>query len=109
VENGTFSIDGDLDDWPFRNNEGVFNADFKVAEGRLDYSPGWPLGEQIAAQVTIRNSLLEVTNAAGRVGDVPLDKTNARVHMRRPVVVELDFNGAADAGALMEFTRASPT
>ena len=108
VANGSFSIDGDLDDWPFRNDEGVFSADFSVENGRLDYTPGWPIGENISTRVTIRNSILEVLGASGFVGKMPVQQANAKVHMRKPVVVELDFSGAADAAALMQFTLDSP-
>lgn len=108
VEAGSFTIDGDLDDWPFRNDEGVFSADFSIEGGRLAYTPGWPVAKKIATRVVIRNSVLEVSGASGLVGNMPVQQANATVQMRRPVLVELDFSGAADASALMQFIIDSP-
>src|SRR5690606_41856364 len=55
VTGGTVVLRGDLDDWPFRDGSGVFEAEAGVEGVVLDYHPGeWPRGEGLTGRVRFR-------------------------------------------------------
>ncbi len=47
VLDGRISIGGDLDDWPFRNHTGVFDARATVRDATVKFNPGWPAGTDL--------------------------------------------------------------
>ncbi|MEO8160731.1 MAG: YhdP family protein [Arenimonas sp.] len=47
VEDGRIAIGGDLDDWPFANHGGSFDARARLHEGTLKFNQDWPAGEHM--------------------------------------------------------------
>lgn len=60
VPRGEMILSGPLDAYPFDGGEGRFLVDFTVAEGILDYQPGWPRLEEIVGQVTFEGRELRI-------------------------------------------------
>src|SRR5207342_1026127 len=47
VLGGRIAIGGDLDDWPFRNHEGVFDARAHLHNVNLKFNDEWPVAENL--------------------------------------------------------------
>jgi uncharacterized protein (TIGR02099 family) len=47
VEDGRIAIGGDLDDWPFANHGGYFDARAHIRDGTLKFNQEWPQGENM--------------------------------------------------------------
>jgi uncharacterized protein (TIGR02099 family) len=51
VEHGRVAIAGDLDDWPFRHHEGVFDARAHIRDATVQFSPDWPAAQHLDLDV----------------------------------------------------------
>lgn len=47
VIDGRVAIGGDLDDWPFRNQTGAFQALARTRDATLRFDPEWPIAQQL--------------------------------------------------------------
>lgn len=47
VRDGRIAIAGDLDEWPFRNGVGSFDARARLTQNTLKFRPDWPAGENL--------------------------------------------------------------
>ncbi|MGG6461701.1 YhdP family protein [Solilutibacter silvestris] len=107
IERAHAVVSGDLDDWPFRNNSGLFEVDADVRDAVLKFQPDWPelrgklthvqflgAGMHIETDGTIAG--VNVTHA---VADIPnFDKAE--------LTIKADGNG--DAKQMLEMLRQSP-
>lgn len=51
VNKGDLLVSGELKQFPFLENEGVFEVAFDLVDGELNYAPGWPHLQQMAADI----------------------------------------------------------
>ncbi|MGH8109632.1 MAG: YhdP family protein [Arenimonas sp.] len=51
VLNGRIVVNGDLDDWPFRNKEGVFDARARIRDAQIKFHPEWPQAQPLDVDV----------------------------------------------------------
>ncbi|MBS0214669.1 MAG: TIGR02099 family protein [Proteobacteria bacterium] len=107
IERAHAVVSGDLDDWPFRNNSGLFEVDADVRDAVLKFQPDWPelrgkltrvqfigAGMHIETDGTIAG--VNVTHA---VADIPnFDKAE--------LTIKADGNG--DASQMLGMLRQSP-
>lgn len=67
VPSGGMILRGPLDKFPFEGDEGKFEVRFDVVEGTLDYQTGWPLLEDITAEVVFSGKALHITADSARI------------------------------------------
>lgn len=72
-------LKGRLDDFPFRDGNGQFLVAIKVADGRLDYAPGWPGIEGIDGEVRFEGPGMRIEARRGRIFGVELANVVADV------------------------------
>lgn len=104
---GVALIRGDLDDWPFRNFEGVFDARAEVRDVVMNYLPGWPIGTRIEGWARFLNNSLDGEISA-RVLGVPVRRATGGVADFAAPVLKLDLEGGADGGRLLALLRETP-
>lgn len=51
VLNGRIVVNGDLNDWPFRNKEGVFDARARIRNAQIKFHPEWPVAQPLDIDV----------------------------------------------------------
>ncbi len=51
VLNGRIVMNGDLDDWPFKNKEGVFDARARIRNAQIKFHPEWPVANPLDVDV----------------------------------------------------------
>ncbi len=107
IERAHAVVSGDLDDWPFRNNSGLFEVDADVRDAVLKFQPDWPelrgklthvqflgAGMHIETDGTIAG-----VNISHAVADIPnFDKAE--------LTIKADGNG--DAKQMLQLLRQSP-
>jgi uncharacterized protein (TIGR02099 family) len=64
VLDGRVTIGGDLDDWPFRNNTGRFDARANIRGATLKFNENWPAGEAMDLDVTFNGPGMEIAGVA---------------------------------------------
>jgi uncharacterized protein (TIGR02099 family) len=107
VENASFELRGPTRAFPFRGDEGRFVAELDVAEGVLNFDPGWPDATGLDATVRFENEgLLAEVRSANLLG---LAAGPARVSIPELRQGELEIVGEARGGLaqLREFALAA--
>lgn len=72
VPDARLRLKGVLDDFPFRDGKGQFLVAIKVADGLLDYAPGWPVIDGIHGEVRFEGPGMRIEAASARIFGVRL-------------------------------------
>jgi uncharacterized protein YhdP len=104
---GVALIRGDLDDWPFSEQQGVFDARAEVRDVVMDYLPGWPTGTQVAGTARFLNNSLD-GEVSARVLGVPVQRAAGGIADFRAPVLRLDLEGEASGTRLLALLRETP-
>jgi uncharacterized protein (TIGR02099 family) len=101
-------VRGDLADWPFRHNEGRFEARAVLSGLTLDYGKDWPRAEGLGAVANFINNGMLVETSAGQSLGVKVDKAVAVIPDFGDGLLDLNVDGNGTGGNLMDFVRKSP-
>ena len=99
---------GDLHDWPFRHNEGRFEARAVISGLTLNYGNDWPHAEGVGAVASFINNGMLVEVNQGRSLGVKTDKAVALIPDFAAPLLDLNVQGNGSGASLMEFVRKSP-
>jgi len=108
VSGGRFQIRGDMDDWPFRNAEGRFEAVTRVEAGELDYAPGWPTARAINATARFDGPGITVEGGIGAIGGVEVQAATADLDDFKTPLLQVRYNARSELNALIGFVIQSP-
>ena len=106
--NGELLLFGNIADYPFSNNEGVFKVGFDINDATLDYVSWWPQATGLQGRFDMRGSSMQATAYDGKLDAMRISKLDARIdNIFNPV---LDFNatGAGTLNKLIEFGNTGP-
>lgn len=101
-------VRGDMADWPFRHNEGRFEARAVLSGLTLDYGTGWPQASGIDAVANFINNGMLVEASGGQSLGVKTDKAVALIPDFADSLLDLNVQGSGSGAALLEFARKSP-
>lgn len=104
---GAALMRGDLDDWPFAGQEGVFDAHAEVRDVVMDYLPDWPIGTRVEGWARFLNNSLE-GEVSARVLGVPVRRAVGGIADFAAPVLVLDMEGGAEGGRLLALLRGTP-
>lgn len=108
IDNARATVRGDLDDWPFRDLGGRFDARVEISGLTLDYSPGkWPRAEGVATVAEFVNNGLRA-QASGNVLGAHASSAVAVIPDFKDAVLELDVEGEGGGPELLDVLHASP-
>ena len=108
LDHGEALVRGDLKDWPFRHNEGRFEARAQVSGLRLRYAPDWPEATGIHAVASfIDNGMLVEADGGDSLG-VKADKVVALIPDFGGGLLDLNVDGHGHAANLLGFVAQSP-
>ena len=105
-------IAGDLDDWPFRAQDGKagagrFRVDARIADTTLKFQPQWPAAEAVNADIRFEADGFSIDGRA-RIGGVQVQSFSAGIAHFAKAELRLDAATAGDAGDLLALLRQSP-
>ncbi|MFK7956069.1 MAG: YhdP family protein [Lysobacterales bacterium] len=108
ITGGTALLYGDLDDWPFREGEGRFEARAVVEGGRLDYHPDWPIAEDIDAALHFDNRGMSADVPRSRLDTLTIVDASFDMPVYRQPRVELDLNSRESGEDFLTFLKHTP-
>jgi uncharacterized protein (TIGR02099 family) len=108
IDQAQVLVRGSLADWPFRHNEGRFEARAPIKGLVFDYGKGWPRGEGLDLVASFVNNGLSAESSAGQVLGVKIDHAAAQIPDFADPVLDLSVQGEGSGASLMEFVRKSP-
>lgn len=109
VPKGELVWRGPLRAFPYDEGDGEFRVEFSVADGVLDYAPGWPRLENVSTTVVIDHDSLSSVENSGTIAGVPFRDAQVRVAdlMHKPEL-QLAAVDEMQVGQVLAFLRASP-
>lgn len=98
VEQGSFTMRGRADDFPFRGHEGVFDVRADIAGVTLHYADGWPAIDGLVGRVHFDGPALAIRADGGTSRGVRLRRGLARIADLREgrLQVDVDAHGPVD-------------
>ncbi len=105
---GRFQIHGDMDDWPFRNGAGRFEAVAWLDGPRIDYLDGWPVvqGGDIVARFV--GAGMEVRGAVADTGGVGVDEVAVTIEDMKAALLEIEYQTPGSLPGLLGFLQQTP-
>ena len=94
-------------EFPFREDQGRFKAEFDIVDGELAFDPGWPNATRIDASVRFENEGLWVDVRSARLLDVAAGPVKVEVPDLREGLLLVDGRADGRLAALREFVLAS--
>lgn len=109
VIGGGVLLKGALSDFPYRNNEGVFQVLFNVEEAKLHYADQWPDINSISARVEFKNQGLRIETSEATITGNSIKKASV-VFTDLEKSPYLQINGLIedDISGLYQFLKQSP-
>lgn len=105
-------VSGDLDDWPFRTDNGRAGAgrlrvDARMRGGTLKFQPAWPPIEQVDGDIRFEADGFTIAGS-GRLGGVPIQSFKAGIPRFGRAELSVDAEAAGNARDLLAMLRQSP-
>lgn len=98
VPEGKFILHGNLTDFPYPKNNGVFQVLFTTEETNMLFLKQWPLLANTSASIKFNNSSLSVSNAKASTGKTKLFNGSAEINdlLKPHLTVRFDAHGKSD-------------
>jgi len=107
VRNGFGLAVGDLDDWPFENNNGRFEARGQIVNGLIHFSEGWPLLHEVQADIGFVGNGFAI-HGNGQLLDAPVAEFSADIADFSAPWLNVTAQTNSDSGDLLAVLRHSP-
>lgn len=107
VAHGDVVLSGDLDDWPFRDNEGRFEAVARLEGLALRFQPEWPRAENLTGVARFTGTGFSVEGEASLLG-VAVTRVRGGIADYRDSLLDLHVEGEGGGAQLLEVLRKSP-
>ncbi len=107
VERGQVLVSGDLDEWPFDQQNGLFEVLADVRNFRMKFQPDWPevVGNHAALQFKGKGMAI---SADGSISGIKLAKAAADIENLGKPDLLIHGEGAGDASQFLALIRSSP-
>ncbi|MGH8216289.1 MAG: YhdP family protein [Rhodanobacteraceae bacterium] len=99
---------GALDDWPFLDHEGRFEATATVANAAFDFSNEWPQATGVDAAVDFVDNHMAIVATHVSVQGVTATHAVATIPDLSNGVLDLDVQGGGRGAQLLDFVRHTP-
>lgn len=107
IEQGRVVLAGDLDQWPFRSGQGRFDAQARLLQGRIAFSPQWPDAEALDLAVAFDGPGMALEGSGEILGSTVARVAGRIADFREPRLL-LDVSTPADGQKLQALMLASP-
>ncbi|UPG84887.1 TIGR02099 family protein [Luteibacter aegosomatis] len=108
IRGGSAVFRGNLRDFPFRNQEGRFEARADIDDLVLDYGNGWPRAEGVTAVASfIDNGMLVDASEGHSLGNA-VSHATAEIADFADSTLDLRVNGVGTGASYLDFVKNSP-
>jgi len=108
IEGGSALIHGNLRDFPFRNQEGRFEARAEIDDLVLDYGAGWPRAEGVSVTANFIGNGMYVEASEGHSLGNAVSAATAAIPDFADGVLDLKVSGAGTGNSFLDFIKNSP-
>jgi len=100
-------VSGDLDDWPFLHQQGLFEALADLDDVQLKFQHDWPAAEHLRGQLAFVGEGMRVDGSTA-INGLQVTRLHAEIpHFPAPIL-EVDADAAGNGSQMLALLRASP-
>ncbi|MGH8085038.1 MAG: YhdP family protein [Lysobacter sp.] len=107
VRDGRALVVGDLDDWPFDDNDGRFEATAHIGDATLRFQPDWPAATAVELDASFIGNGFTV-EGSGALGDIDIPQLSGAIDHYREGALTVRAQGDGDVSDLLGVLRQSP-
>ncbi len=107
LHGGRAVVSGDLDDWPFRNNTGLFEATGHISDATIRFQEEWPAAHGIEVDARFSGIGFDI-DGVGKLGAVGIEQIHAGIDDYRGGALTVQATGKGDAAELLGVLKQSP-
>ena len=108
VTEGRVLVRGNLDDWPFLNHAGRFEATGVVQNATFDFADEWPRATEVGAALDFVDNHMGIVATHAKVEGITATHAVATIPDLNHGVLGLDIQGGGTGAQLLDFVRHSP-
>ncbi len=108
IDNGSVILFGDLADFPFDEDEGVFKAGFDYSDVRMKFLGTWPAVENGNGRVELSGFSLKSTTTSGTMDGMKLVSAVARIADLKNPYLELESSTTGKLKQMIDFANSGP-
>jgi len=108
VTSGRVLMRGNLDDWPFTDHRGRFEAVATVSDASFDFSDAWPRATEVDAAMDFIDNHMGIVATHAKVRGVTTTHAVATIPDLGHGVLNLDVQGGGGGAQLLDFVRHTP-
>ncbi len=108
VDNGEFILFGELADFPFDDDEGVFKAAFDYSNGHVEFLNTWPDVENGTGRVELSGFSLKAITTSGTLEGMKLVSAVASIDDLRKPYLKVESSTTAKLANMIKFGNAGP-
>jgi len=107
VRDGRAVVSGDLDEWPFRERNGLFEATGRISGATLKFQHDWPAVDGVEANASFIADGFTV-DGIGQLGGVGIRQLHAGIDHYKDGKLTVQAQGEGDAAQLLAVLKQSP-
>ncbi|QOW18905.1 TIGR02099 family protein [Lysobacter ciconiae] len=107
VRDGRAIVSGDLDDWPFDDHTGRFEASAHITDATVAFQPDWPAATGLDLQASFIGNGLDISGH-GTLAGIAIPSVKASVDHYDHGTLAIQAKGSSDVSRLLGLLRASP-
>jgi uncharacterized protein YhdP len=108
VPSGQFILNGNLKDFPYRENDGVFQVLFSAEKFDMKFLDDWPLLKNTSAQLRFNSMSLDVTNVISSTQNTSLYAGSARIENLADAYINIIANARGRNTDIQSYIWNSP-
>ncbi len=108
VLNGRYSMKGDMDDFPFKNQNGRIQAIVEIDDAYIKYVDKWPAARKIDAVALFEGPGMSVEGTIGDISGAQVEWITATIDDFKDPLLDVEYRSSADLPELIGFIRQSP-
>ena len=108
LQSGRVSIHGDMDDWPFRQGQGRFEAIAHIGGGEIDFLDGWPAARSVSVVARFVNASMDLRGQVGEIGGAVVEEAQAAIADFAEPVLLVDYAADSEIPTLLGFLQQTP-
>ena len=107
---GDLTIKGNMKDFPFKKNNGIFYAEASLDNGELKFQPNWPAIHSFSGKLVFTPYDLTIKTKKAKLKNVDVNNVAVKVFNLASDNIAVDISGKARSSAVnaIEFLQASP-
>ena len=107
IDHGELELRGDLTQFPFTDNNGVFRVAYVAKDGILQYMPDWPVASDIQTQMLFHGTGMYAHIYSAKIQQANIQDVQLRIPNLKKAIFELEGQAYGSVQDGLDFVRNS--